>query len=123
MSSESGPQSLSKVLNDLFALKGYARIQGNELLHKHWKEIAGEPLASQTRVLGIKRGVLQIGVSNAPLLSELVAFRLPQLLKQLQEEASELKVRDLKFILRGDITKPPAAEDDLPDFLRGEPDR
>ncbi|MCA9038839.1 MAG: DUF721 domain-containing protein [Planctomycetaceae bacterium] len=121
MTSESGPQSIGKVLSDLFALKGYARVQGNEQLHKYWKGIAGEQLAAQTRVIGLKRGVLQIGVSNAPLLSELVAFRRLQLLKKLQEEASELKVRDLKFILRGDIVNADA-EDDLPDFLRGEPD-
>ncbi|MEZ6046244.1 MAG: DUF721 domain-containing protein [Planctomycetaceae bacterium] len=119
MSSEPGPQPLSKVLSDLFALKGYARVQGNEQLHQYWKKVAGSQLAAQTRVLGIKRGVLQVGVTNAPLLSELAAFRKTQLLKQLQEEASELKVRDLKFILRGDIVNP-ETEDDLPDFLRGE---
>lgn len=116
-----GPQPIGKVLSDLFALKGYARVQGNEQLHKHWKAVAGEALAAQTRVVGMKRGVLQVGVSNAPLLSELVAFRRPQLLKQLQEEASELKVRDLKFILRGDIVDT-SRDDDLPDFLRGEPE-
>lgn len=111
----SGPQSLGSALSELFALRGYARIQGNAQLLAYWKSVAGESLASQTKVMGIKRGVLQIGVASAPLLSELTAFRKPNLLKQLQEEATELKIRDIKFILRGDIAAPSGTEFPLDD--------
>jgi predicted nucleic acid-binding Zn ribbon protein len=109
-----GPQKLGNAISELFALRGYARVQGNAQLLAYWKSVAGEVLASQTKVMGLKRGALQIGVASAPLLSELAAFRKTMLLKKLQEEATELKIRDIKFILRGDIATSTTFESNLP---------
>lgn len=97
------PQALGDVLSQLFALRGYGRVRGNRQLHEIWREVAGETIAGRTRVQEVKNGVLQVGVGNAGLLSELAAFHKFSLLERLQAEHPQLKIRDIKFKLRGDL--------------------
>lgn len=101
-----GPQHLSKALSQLIALRGLAGVRGESQLATVWKEVAGEKIAAGTRVLGINRGVLQVAVGNSPLLSELAAFHKGALLAALQERHADLKIRDLKFKLKGDLARP-----------------
>jgi predicted nucleic acid-binding Zn ribbon protein len=103
MSAASDPQPLSKSLSELIALKGLVRVRGERQLASVWKDVAGSAIADATLILGIKRGVLQIGVTNAPLLSELACFHKNSLLRTLKEQHSELKIRDLRFLLRGSM--------------------
>ena len=102
-SSNKEPDQLGDVLSHLFALRGYGRVQADRQLHEAWRNVAGTPLDQQTRVLGLKRGVLQIGVSNSALLSELASFRKAELLLQFKTDYPQLRVRDLKFRHRGDL--------------------
>ena len=97
------PPRVGDVLSQLFALRGYGRVRGDRQLHDVWREIAGETIAKQTRVSGVKNGVLQVGVASSALLSELAAFHKASLLERLQSEQPLLKVRDIKFKLRGDL--------------------
>lgn len=106
MGMASDPRHLSKALSDLIALKGLVRVRGEGQLASIWSGVAGPEISRQTKVLGINRGVLRIGVSNAPLLSELVSFRKTSLLKVFQEEHADLKIRDLKFRLKGTLLRP-----------------
>jgi len=99
----SEPDALGAVISRLFAVRGYGRIQADRQLHSAWKTIVGEEVARQTRVLGLKNGVLQIGVSNSALLSELASFRKQELMEQLKTEQPQLRLRSLKFLLRGDL--------------------
>jgi len=96
-------QHLSSVLSELIALRGVARVRGESQLASIWNEVAGSAIGGRTKSLGIKRGVLHIGVSNAPLLSELVSFHKASLLRTLQQEHADLNIRDLKFRLKGDM--------------------
>jgi predicted nucleic acid-binding Zn ribbon protein len=98
------PAALGEVLSRLFALRGYGRPQAQRQLHEAWNRAAGAELAPQTRVLVLKQGVLHVGVANSALLSELTAFRKPELLEGLQAAAPQLRVRDIKFKLRGDLS-------------------
>lgn len=100
----SGPQSLSEVLSKLIALRGYARKQGSAQLQAAWAGVAGE-WPGQTRAVAIKRGVLQVSVVQAPLLSELVAFHRQRLLARLQSEHAHLGIKDLKFRLDSDLKR------------------
>ena len=93
----SDPQPLSQAVADLIALRGLARVRGDEQIQSVWSEIAGERIATRTKVLGIKAGVLSIGVNNSALLNELASFHKMSLLKNLQKQHSELKIGDLKF--------------------------
>lgn len=94
------PQPLAKALSELIALRGFARVRGDAQLTSVWSEVAGETIAAQTKVIGIKRGVLQVSVSNSPLLGELVSFHKTSLLKALKKQHADLKIRDLKFRLK-----------------------
>jgi predicted nucleic acid-binding Zn ribbon protein len=97
----SGPSPLGDVLSRLMTLRGYGRTQGNRQLAELWRRIAGDMIADRTKVLGLKNGVLQVGVANAALLSELTAFHRHSLLQTLRTEAAHTGIRDLKFRLRG----------------------
>ena len=107
-------EHLSKALSELIALRGLARVGGDSQLAAVWSEIAGEQIAGRTKVLGLKRGVLHIGVNSSALLGQLASFHKQSLLRQLKQQR-ELKIRDLKFELRGDLkvkdaSPPPSAD-------------
>jgi len=104
MASSPGPQRLSQALSELIAFRGYARVQGNAQLQSAWSAVAGATIARQTRALTIKRGVLNISVSSAPLLSELAGFYRVAFLEKFRESFAELRIKDLKFRLDSDIT-------------------
>ncbi len=103
MSWASEPLHLSHALTELVARRGFAAVRGDGQLRSVWKEACGEKIASQTRVLGIRGNVLQIGVANAALMSELASFHKASLLKQLRQQNSDLTIRDLKFRLQGSL--------------------
>ncbi len=104
MSSASQPQHLSKVVSELIARRGLARVRGDAQLREAWNDVAGDKIAAQTIVMGVRNGILQIGVPNAALLSELASFQKFSLLQSLRERYSELNVRKLKFRLKGQMT-------------------
>lgn len=103
MSAASGPEHLSRALSDLIALRGLAGVRGQAQLNADWNEVAGETFAAQTKVLGVKRGVLNIGVSNSALLSELASFHKITLIEKLRERRPDLHLRDVKFRLNGQL--------------------
>jgi hypothetical protein len=101
----SDPQRLSGVLSELIALRGLARVQAGSQLEAAWKDAAGSDVAKATQVQGIKRGVLQVSVDNAPLLGELASYHKSTILTALQERNPHLKLRDLKFALKGKLKR------------------
>lgn len=103
MKGRSDPEHLSHALSRLISQRGLARAQGASQLAALWREIAGEELAGKTRVLGIRRGVLNVGVANSALLGELAAFHKAELLATLAEKHPELQIRDLKFRLQSHL--------------------
>lgn len=102
-----GPQPLAAALSELVTRLGLARSGGNEQLRRIWAEVAGEAIARQTRAVDIRRGVLHVDVSHAALLSELSGFHKHGLLEQLRSKHSDLRVREIKFRLKGSM-KPSA---------------
>ena len=100
------PQTLGTALSQLFALRGYAHAKGDAQLSEAWKDLAGERIAERTAVLGVNRGVLQVGVASAALLGELASFHRQRLVEDLKTRFPALKLRDIKFRLRGDLAKP-----------------
>jgi len=102
-----GPQRLSQALSELIAFRGYARVQGNAQLQSAWAAVAGATIARETRAVAIKRGVLQVSVSSAPLLSELAGFYRVAFLDKLRESHADLRIRDLKFRLDSDLQQRP----------------
>jgi predicted nucleic acid-binding Zn ribbon protein len=99
------PQHLSNALSEFIAVRGLARTRSDAQLEAIWKDVAGSVVASQTKVQKIKRGVMQVNVSNSTLLSELAMFHKISLLKGLREKHPELNVHELKFRLQSNSQK------------------
>lgn len=101
----SDPQPLSAAISELIARRGFARMQGTSQLVAIWKQVVDERTAERTKVLGLKRGVLEVGVTNSALLNELVSFQKTGLLARLKAEHSEQNIKDIRFRLRSDLSK------------------
>lgn len=95
------PLPLAVALSELIALRGFARVRGDDELHAAWRKVAGDELSSQTRPAGIIRGTLTIDVENAPLLNELSSFMAADLLTGMNKGFPHLNVKKLKFRLSG----------------------
>lgn len=93
------PHHLGDVLSHLFAARGYGRPQTARQLGDIWRTVAGETIASRTRVQGIKAGVLQVGVRNSAMLQELDSFHKWSLLETLQRDHADLRITEIRFRL------------------------
>ncbi len=102
MRSARGPQRLGDTLSELVALKGLARSGAAEQLSAAWKQIAGDRIASETRVVAVKNRSLEIEVASAALMYELDSFHKSSLLEALREQPG-LKINRLKFRLKGSL--------------------
>ena len=104
-----GPKPLGEVLGALFAARGYARLHGAGELEAAWDAALGEPACRQTRLGGVRHGVLTVTVAHSTLLEELAAFRKPALLAALRREAPGTLVHDIRFRVGPvDSPRPPA---------------
>ncbi len=99
------PQPLAKALTELIAVRGLARVRADAQLAELWRKVVGPKIADRTRVLGIRRKVLQIGVAHAPLLAELASFHRTNLIESLRRHDPDLQIRGIKFLLRGDLSR------------------
>ncbi|QEH39168.1 hypothetical protein OJF2_77800 [Aquisphaera giovannonii] len=91
------PRPLSEVLGELFAARGYGRLQALGELEEVWNRAVGEPQCRQTRVGDVRRGVLNVTVSHPTLLEELAAFRKGELLAALRAGVTGATIHDIRF--------------------------
>ncbi len=96
MAEGSGPENLSEILSKLFAARGWGRKTERVRLEDAWTATAGE-LTSQTRVVAMRRGVLEVEVKGAVLLQELAQFRKRTLLAEFRKNLNGTTVTDIKF--------------------------
>jgi len=92
-----GPQALGEIVSRLFTARGWGRRQGQLQLEQAWSEAAGPDIASQTRVNGLRRGVLEVLVGNAALHQELAHYHKRRLLEQLRRRLPGTPLTDLRF--------------------------
>jgi predicted nucleic acid-binding Zn ribbon protein len=92
-----GPKPLSEILGNLFAARGYGRLQASSELEQAWNAAVGEPGCRQTRIGGVRRGVLNVTVAHPALLEELSTFQKPILLEALRREAPSTPILDIRF--------------------------
>jgi predicted nucleic acid-binding Zn ribbon protein len=90
------PKSIGNVIAQLITARGYGRIQADANFADAWKAAAGEALAKYTLPGRLRRGVLEITVGNSMAVQELT-FQKQQILKQLQTNLPDAKIRDLRF--------------------------
>ena len=66
-------------------------------IYDRWPEVAGAEACKHSRIVGFNNCVLYVEVDSAPWLQMLATFRKPELLRNLREAVSGLRVRDIKF--------------------------
>lgn len=92
-----GPENLADVLGRLFTSRGWGRKNDRLRLETAWAEAVGEELLKSTRVMGMRRGVLEVEVRNAVLMSELTQFHKRSLLAKLRKALVGVTLTDIKF--------------------------
>ena len=92
-----GPELLSEVLARLFTARGWGRRQARLHLERAWAEAVGPEFAAQTRVVALRRGVLEVVVANGVLLQELAHFHKRRLLEGLRGRLPGTTLTDLRF--------------------------
>lgn len=92
-----GPQKIGDLLPDLLARRGYAQIAVHEECQQAWSHAVGE-LDQFSRATDVKRGVLQVVVSNSVVMQELT-FRKSDLISVLAKALPQHKIKDLRFRL------------------------
>lgn len=89
------PAPIGDLIAQLFAVRGYGRVEASRQLADVWNELLG-PTAAQTRLGTPKRGTLEVRVSHSVVMQEL-NFRRDELLRGLQEKLPEAKIARFKF--------------------------
>jgi len=90
------PQRIGDVVAQLLARRGYARAHTGGQCAEAWKKAAGEALASCTRATLVRRGVLEVLVSNSTVVQE-IGFQKATLIQRLAELVPDQNIRDLKL--------------------------
>jgi hypothetical protein len=92
-----GPESLKEILARVFTLRGWGRRSARLHLERAWAEAVATNHREQTRVLCLKRGIMEVEVNDAVLMQELSSFHRRKLLEKLKKSLPNEHVRDLKF--------------------------
>ena len=94
---DKGPEKVGDVLGRLFTSRGWGRKNDRVRLEAAWAEAAGAEWAKSTRLLGLKRGVLEVEVKSAVLMSELAQYHKRGLLAKLRKLLPGVTLSDIKF--------------------------
>ena len=94
---DKGPTNLADVLGPLFAARGWGRKSERVRLESAWAEVAGPEVLAQTRVVALRRGVLEVEVRQGIMLQELAQFQKRTLLTALRLILTNCPITDLKF--------------------------
>jgi predicted nucleic acid-binding Zn ribbon protein len=90
------PKAIKDVLAQLITARGYGRIQATADFTAVWRAAAGETFAPYTLPGRLKRGVLEVTVTNSIVIQELT-FQKEQILTALREKCPDANIRDVKF--------------------------
>ena len=93
-----GPERIADILAQLMARRGFARVQGAEAYQSAWNEAAGPLGAQYSRVGQLKRGTLEVVVTNSALIQEF-NFQKSAILATLNRLLPDHNIKDLRFRL------------------------
>jgi len=91
-----GPEPIGEILSRIFTARGWGRKQDRLRLEQAWAEAVPE-FAPQTRINGLRRGVLEVEVTGAVLMQELAHYHKRKLLARLRERLPGTTLTDLRF--------------------------
>jgi predicted nucleic acid-binding Zn ribbon protein len=89
-------KKVGDVVGQLLVKRGYANVQQSANLQTLWQTAAGEKYANNTKAAQIRRGVLEVVVTNSAVMQELT-FVKGKLVKALAISAAEQKITNIRF--------------------------
>src|SRR6476620_10609967 len=92
-----GPENIGDILGRLFTSRGWGRKNDRLRLESAWAAAAGPEMVPETRVLAVRRGVLEVEVRSAVMLQELTQFHKRGLLGKLRKSMPGVTLTDIKF--------------------------
>lgn len=87
---------IGSIVGQLISRRGYAQVSANEAIHQLMVTEVGPELGGSLQVGNLRQGVLHIYASDSVTLQEL-NFRKRNILKRLQRELPNNKIKDLRF--------------------------
>lgn len=90
------PKKIGNILAQLFTERGYGRVQATQDFTAAWQIAAGPTLSPFTQPGPLKRGKLEITVTNSAVIQELT-FQKQQILADLKRQLPDAKITDLRF--------------------------
>ena len=90
------PKTIADVLAQLITKKGYGRVAANEELEQAWRTAAGAALAHASRPGPVRRGRLEVTVTNSTTMQEF-GFQKGRILAELQRLIPDAQISDLRF--------------------------
>lgn len=96
-----GAKKIGDLLPGVMTNYGLPSVTAREELELAWTAAAGGLVAARSKVGSVRRGVLEIFVSDPILLQELEGFEKQRLLADLKERLYHNKVEGLKFRRQG----------------------
>ena len=90
------PKKIGNILAQLITKRGYGRVQSTQDFTAAWQTAAGPTLSPFTQPGPLKRGKLEITVSNSTVVQELT-FQKQQILAELKRQLPDAKITDLRF--------------------------
>ena len=91
------PEEIGAILSRWLRKNRVAERSKEEGIFQYWKEIVGEEIASQTRVVKCAGGILTVEVASAPLLLELSGFYREGILESIRARPECGGIHDLRF--------------------------
>lgn len=92
-----GPERLGDVLARLFVARGWGRRSARAQLEAAWANAIDDAQRPHTRVLLLRRGVLEVEVNDAVLLQELASFGRRTLLAKMKQILPSAVLREIRF--------------------------
>lgn len=92
-------QEFGNVLKEVLKKKRFYQKSKYGALSKAWKEVVGDEVASETKIVAYKHGRLRVEVNSSVLFQELSGFMKDSILEELQEMSGGQDVSDIRFCL------------------------
>jgi predicted nucleic acid-binding Zn ribbon protein len=90
------PKKIADVIAQLITERGYGRIDASKDLADVWAAAAGDPLATYSRPGKLRRGTLEVTVTNSTIMQEFT-FQKQRILAELGRKLPDAKIRELRF--------------------------
>ncbi|MDR2761321.1 MAG: DUF721 domain-containing protein [Planctomycetaceae bacterium] len=99
MPPRTGVVHIADMIPQLISRFGIQKRRNFEHIIRAWNSAVGEPFDSLTSVVELKRGTLTIAVKHNAFVQEL-SFRQDELLKSLQTNITDEKIKKIKWIVK-----------------------